>query len=745
MTSRFIFTSCLLLAACGAPTTVPPQPGPLRAGVATRRLDIPIGVGMGGYSRTRPADDPRSPWAEQMPASRGLHQDPTVRVIALSNGVTKVAFIRMDTTLISSTLRARTIAALEAAGESELVFMHATHSHASPARIMPPALIDGTDFISLVMDAYDAEVESMMVAAIVDATREAYATLQPVSVGVAHVEGGQFNNDRRCENDPLYGPGFRDTDFTLVRFDVVDDAGAPVRPLAMMMHYAMHGTMLGSDNTLLSSEINGAVELYASRKLGLPVMYVQGAAGDVSPGGSPFGHDGLQNIERQGRAAAEVIAQGFALAAPGQAKATSRLDFHQRGVSLTREAIGYAKGEYPEWGAVMCSADTMSTFCGEVQAAPSQFFCVPLDHRPAFKTTLTLVQLDDLAFLSTPGELGTGLSRKLREVLAPLGAKTLLPVGYAQDHYGYLLEEDDWLRGGYEPTVSAYGWKFGPYLLRETQKFVATLDQPQPEPDLAKVSEATPRVRTDSTRDATIVTQPDAGARLSTHVFAFEGGDPGLGAPRVSLEVLADGGFVPVTTEGVPVINGPELLLRYDATPTFRADATATARTHLWTVAFETIPSTPLATYRLVARGHLKRAGNVADYELPSDAFEVTRSEAIVNASARFTDDGRLAVQARFPPNAMELTPSTARNYRVRDADSDPRVGALVYGASLEVTLTTPSATAPATLTWSDAERAWLSAPQSESGAFSVDVAAGALLDREGNVNGAALTASATR
>ncbi len=715
------------------------------AGVATRRLDIPIGVGMGGYSRTRPADDPRSPWADQMPASRGLHQEPTVRVIALSNGVTKMAFIRMDTTLISSTLRARTMAALKAAGESPLVFMNATHSHAAPARIMPPAPIDGSDFIGLVMDYYDAEVEALMVAQILEATREAYANLQRVSVGVAHIDGSDFNNDRRCENDPIYGPGFRDTDFTIVRFDVVDGSGTPVRPLTAMVHYAMHGTMLGSDNTLVSSEAPGAVELYASRQIGIPVMYVQGAAGDVSPAGSPYGHDGLQNIERQGRAAAEVIAQGFALATPGQAKAVSRLDFHERGVSLVSKDIGYAKGEYPEWGAVLCSADSMSTFCGEVQAAPSQFFCIPLDRRPAFKTVLTLVQLDDLAFLSLPGELGTGLSRKLREAMAPLGATSVFPVGYSQDHYGYLLEEDDWLRGGYEPTVSAYGWKFGPYLLSESQKFIATLNEEQPAPDVATLPDFTPRVRTDSTGAAAIITQPDAGARLTTHVFQFEGGDPGLGAPQVALEVSSDGGFVPVTTQGVPVINGPELLLRYDATPTVRADATATTRTYVWTAMFETLPSTPLGTYRLVAGGRIKLAGVVSEYQLTSAPFEVTRSEEIVAASAHFTSDGRFALQARFPPNPAELTPAITHNYRVRDANSDPRVGALVDGTSVDVMLTTPTATVAATLTWSETERAWLSDAQTETGAFSVSIAAGALTDIHGNMNAGALTANATR
>lgn len=743
MSSRLFVMGCLVLVGCSTPMPPPPEPGPLLAGVATRKLDVPVGIAMGGYSRTRPADDPRSPWSKQLPASRGIHTEPTVRVIALSNGLTKVAFIRMDTTLISSTLRARTMAALEALGESTRVFMHASHSHASPARIMPPARLGGptgSDFVSLVMDHYDAEVEAMMVFAIVEATREAYANLRPVSVGVAHIDGAAFNNDRRCENDPVYGAEFRDTDFTLVRFDVVDASGAPTEPLTAMVQYAMHGTMLGSDNTLLSSEVTGAVELYASRAIGVPVMFVQGAGGDVSPRSSPYGHEALQNIERQGRAAAAVVKLGFANAAPGAAKAQSRLDFTERGVLLTREAMGYAKDEFPEWGGISCAAGGMGAFCGEVKSTPAQVMCLPLEPRPAFKTALTLVQLDDLVFLSTPGELGTGLSRKLREALAPLGATTTLPVGYAQDHYGYLLEEDDWLRGGYEPTVSAYGWKFGPYLLAEVQQLVATLGQEQPKPDVAPLPEVVTRARTDSTGPAVVITEPDAGPRLTTHVFAFEGGDPGLGTPQVSLELsgTAVGGYG-------GAINGPEILLRYDATPTFRADDDATVRKHVWTALFETVPDAPLTTYRFVARGRIKLAGEVSDYTLTSAPFEVTASEAIGNAQLRFTDDGRLALTARFPPNPMELTPTSVRHYRVRDLDSDPREGALASGTTVEVTLTTPSARGPATLTWSDTEKAWLSSPQSETGTYTVEAAAGTLSDLWRNVNGAAQTVSATR
>ncbi|MGV3624525.1 MAG: neutral/alkaline non-lysosomal ceramidase N-terminal domain-containing protein [Archangium sp.] len=749
MSSRLLFLSCLIFCACPKPVEPPPpEPGPLQAATATRRLDIPIGITMGGYSRSRPSDEPGSPWAKQMPSSRGLHTEPTVRVIAMSNGLERVAFIRMDTTLISSTMRARTQAALTAAGETAHVFMHATHSHSSPARIMPPARLGGptgTDFVSLVMDHYDAEVEDRMTQAIVAATVEAFANLKRVSVGVSSVEAGDFNNDRRCENDPVYGANFRDTKFTVLRIDEVDDNGAPIKPMTAMLHYPMHGTVLGSENTLISTEITGAVELYSGDLLGVPVMFVQGAAGDVSPKGSPFGHDAMQNLERQGRAAAVLVKQAFDAAAPGNAKEKSRLDFRERGVTLSREAMGYAEGEFPEFGGIQCAAGGDSPVCGSIKSTPAQVSCLPLEpRRPPFKTAMTLIQLDDVAFVSTPGELGTGLSRKLISTMAPLGASTVFAVGYAQDHYGYLLEEDDWLRGGYEPTVSAWGWKFGPYLLNELEQFVATVDQQQPSADVAALPEVTLRERTNSTGPAKILTEPLDGQRLTTHLFEFEGGDPGLGTPQVSLEVEEGGSFVPVQASATRVVvNGPELILRYSATPTFRSQPMATARTYVWSVQFETLPTTPLATYRLVAKGRIKN-GSESDYSLISRGFVVSASDAASTATARFTTDARLALDVRFPPNPTEVASNRddpVKNFRVRDADSDPRDGARLKGGSVMATVNGTATT----FTWSDSERAYVSEPQTSTGLFTVEVAANGVTDGSGNHNGLALTATATR
>jgi hypothetical protein len=750
MTSRPPLLCALLLLAC----TSTPGPSRLQAGVGTRRLDLPVGVALGGYSRTKALDEPGSNWAHQLPASRGVHVEPTARAVALTDGVTRVALVRLDVALTSPTLRSRLLAGLEAAGEHTKLILQSTHTHAGPARMLPPANLGsatGTDFVSLVMDSEDPEVEDRMAKAAVAAVLDAFAGLKPVSLGVASIDAADFNRDRRCENDPLYGPGFRDTALTVLRFDEVDAQGTPVRPLTALLHYAMHGTVLSSENTLQSTEAPGALELASADALGIPVMYLQGAAGDVSPAGSPAGHDALQDLEVQGHTEAELAVEAWQRAAPGPAPKTVRLELLERGVEVSRAAIGYAPGEFPEGGGIQCLAGGDGA-CGAVESDPKDVVCFPLAVRRPFKTLLTLLRLGDVQFLSLPGEPGTGLSRKLMAALGPLGAGTTLPLGYAQDHYGYLLETDDWLRGGYEPTISPWGWKFGPYLLSQVETFVGTVDAGQPAADVMPFTQDyTPRAIVDATGAPQTVTQPQDGERLTTHVFAFEGGDPSLGTPQVALEQEDGGTFVPVQASATRrVINGPELLLRYDATPTWKAEPTATARRHLWTVQFETVPTTPLGTYRLVADGTAQVAGVSAAYHLVSRGFTVTPSTDVGGPGllpATVTSDHRLAVTVTFSPNPTLFAPGqqdVIGHYRARDRVSNPAMGARVSGTTARATLSTPAGTSrPLTLTWSASAQAWLTEPLPEVGPVTLTFAAGAIVDPSGNTHAGALTTAA--
>ena len=53
--------------------------------------------------------------------------------------------------------------------------------------------------------------------------------------------------------------------------------------LALLWNYAIHGTMLGAGNLRFSGDVMGVASAILERELRAPVLFVNGAVGDVSP------------------------------------------------------------------------------------------------------------------------------------------------------------------------------------------------------------------------------------------------------------------------------------------------------------------------------------------------------------------------------------------------------------------------------------------------------------------------------
>jgi hypothetical protein len=752
MRSLAVFSLVVLVVACSPAPMPPPTGGPLRAGVATTLVDVPVGAPTGGYSRTKASDDPGSPWANSFPSTRGVHTDATARALALTNGLSRVAFVRLDVCLITPSLRTRIRRLLDAAGEPATFIVQATHTHGHVARFFEPIHIGtatGPDFVAFGMDTYDAELEVRIATAAARAITGAFAALVPVSVASSTIDASALNADRRCENDPVYGPNFRDPTLTVVRFDEVDASGTPTRPLTALTHFAVHGTVMSGSNPLLTTDVTGAMELAASDTLGVPVVFAQGAAGDVSPRGSPLGFDGTQRLEWSGLEFARLVKQAFAEAAPGPARRSSRLRQVDRGVLLTRESLGYPRGQFPEHGGIGCMVGGRS--CSEGVLTPVEqgaLLCGPVEPRPKLRTPVTLLEVDDLAFITLPGEVTTGMGKKAVEALAPLGAQRALVLGYAQDHYGYLLEQDDFLRGGYEPTVSPWGWRMGQYLLDEIATLVASREQAQEKPTDSNPPEPMPRALTDSDAMPAITTETRDLERLDTVTLAFLGGDPGLGSPTVALEQEVSGAFVPAQASPTrAVVNGPEVIRRHQASPTFAAEPMATRRRHQWTASWETLPDTPLGRYRVVVTGRAQVGGQVQPFRLESTPFQLTASSAITSLRARLVD-ARAVLELRYEPNAIRFDRGDpVRHLRVRDLESRPDDGALARGGAVEVSVKPPGgATMTASATWDEALKAHaLTLPSAATGTWELSVPSGAFTDRLGNRNGSTLRTQLVR
>src|SRR5690606_18431050 len=71
--------------------------------------------------------------------------------------------------------------------------------------------------------------------------------------------------------------------------------------------------------------------------------------------------------------------------------------------------------------------------------------------------------------------------RMLVEQEAGIPPERTIAIGYAQDHGGYMLTAEDWVRGGYEPTVTFWGPLEGEAIMEQAVRLVPLVLSPMRE------------------------------------------------------------------------------------------------------------------------------------------------------------------------------------------------------------------------------------------------------------------------
>ena len=284
-----------------------------------------------------------------------------------------------------------------------------------------------------------------------------------------------------------------------------------------------------------------------------------------------------------------------------------------------------------------------------------------------------------------------------RRVKAELGYEHPVIVGYSQDHEGYLLIPEDWMRGGYEPSISVWGPLQGEHIMERTLEYSAEFlgnglnDDPDPYGYYAPPTyndyelPTTHTVNTDD-NDVPIVLfpdhTPDAGTRIhTTHdkfwipkfmrvdlddddiddpppvdvfpaqlarvggllQFAWEGGDPMVDPPYVLLEHEVGGEWESVRTKsGRPITEAmADILVGYTPDPLFPHSAD---QKHYYWAAWQAVGHVndrmglPLGNYRFRVDGR-KYIGNSETWPWDSEPYEmVTESFELVPATVQLEE-----------------------------------------------------------------------------------------------------------
>ncbi|MFO0710746.1 MAG: neutral/alkaline non-lysosomal ceramidase N-terminal domain-containing protein [Sandaracinus sp.] len=712
-------------------------PGAVRAGVAIRAIEAPIGVALGGNTSranlfgsqgTIDARDVRL--SGSFTPSVGIETIPHAKALAITAGEETVVLLRTDLIFADDTITHEVTERLgpELAGK---VIWTSTHSHTAPGSFSADLKFQ------VGAGPVRAAVRGALIEALVAAAEEALASRVPARIGIATNEHfdpeHHVSYDRRDENDDLFGGQERaDERLAVIRVDRVDG-----EPLAIVPIFGVHSAILDDDVAVFSTDASGAFDHAIEEQFDreVLVMHVQGAAGDVL--GASHGHlrfadeepqwdfarneecarfataEIMEAWERAGSAMQDTLAmemvtrsvemgpswetftvRGGALSyAPWDGtRACDRVVFEADGLTVASPIDEFnAPG-----GASLCGDDadpqlpiarlpnTEGLFpygsCASIPrvtrvlgpALSFEFGRMPICS--GTRTTVGAWRLGDFLFGLAPGEPVT-LWRDAVVARSPFPPGRTFVIGYALGHNGYLLTPEDWLRGGYEPSINSWGPLEGEYLgerIVELLALAATdvredaaaggadrvvapsftdtgVPDADPAPRAGEIPETIPTEVWMRRGIHPLTAQPSARVERVTGVarFVWIGEDPMTATPHVRLEREVDGVFQPVVRRSGRVVEDRDLLLVWTPLPLLYT--AGEPRTHYWTLEWQAVSwehgvledraGLPLGRYRFHVEGR--------DYVVDSAPFEVVPGAIDVHASVEGTS---IAIDARYQP-----------------------------------------------------------------------------------------------
>ena len=218
-----------------------------------------------------------SVWAK---AFEGVHDPIYARALVMDNGAASAAIVTLDLVEYGSSLPVRERIERELAIPMERILVTSSHAHNAPrgGPITPgTSSAQGRPYST---PAYTQQVDD----SILDALRRAKASLQQGRVGIG-TGRADVNVYRNVYTPKGWGGGANpegpsDKTVWVVKFESLSG-----EPIALLMNYAVHSVLGGTDNALVTGDLAGAVERFVERRFQDKVvaMWTMGPAGDQNP------------------------------------------------------------------------------------------------------------------------------------------------------------------------------------------------------------------------------------------------------------------------------------------------------------------------------------------------------------------------------------------------------------------------------------------------------------------------------
>ncbi len=358
--------------------------------------------------------------------STGVHDRIYHRIIALDDGTRQFFLVSTDAASLSPGQYDRVAERINRRlGINPVNFWWSmTHTHSAP-EIGDPGIIQlfmPGRFVQNNDTAHSAMIERTLIEGIMAAQRQ----LSPARISAGWGYSQANINRRAIDIDGKAHLGMNPDGAVDRRIGLLRIDGADGSPLVLIANYPIHGTVLGKDNLLISGDVAGTVSEYVEKKIGVPMLFINGAAGNIGPIYSQY------PTPEKGHLTQFCVLLGDKI-----------LDAYQK-ISSTTGKVTIRSGSVV------------------VETPRKDGLGWPSDYTNYTRTTNTgknMVRLPirflkingDIAIWSAPVELFCEISNEIRE-RSPFPFTFFY--GYTNGTFGYVPTEAEWSFEGYETSVS---------------------------------------------------------------------------------------------------------------------------------------------------------------------------------------------------------------------------------------------------------------------------------------------------
>jgi hypothetical protein len=358
--------------------------------------------------------------------SNGVHDRIYHRIVAMDDGRVLFFLISSDLCLFSPTVYDEVTDRLhkELGIEPRNVWWSVTHSHATP-EVGPPGIYKS--LLGRSNHEWNREYAAQVTNSLVEGVKEAKAKLEPARIAIGTCMAMANINRRAKDEDGKVTLGLNPDGPVDRQIGVIRIERPNGMPIAFIANYAMHGTVLSGENREIGGDAPGEVSAYVEKKLGAPLLYENGAAGNIAPI-----YSGYPNPQRGHLSQFDVLLGDRIL------EAISALGPATKSVSLWtgEKTIETPRKSGLDWPAELNAYARMAPNGEEMIKLPIRF-----------------LRMNDTIVWSAPVEAFCEIAFSVRNA-SPFTHTFFF--GYTGGWLGYLPTARAFEEGGYEPNTSPF-------------------------------------------------------------------------------------------------------------------------------------------------------------------------------------------------------------------------------------------------------------------------------------------------